>query len=147
MKILPIILVVALAPVLLVSCGSDSKDDPAPAAASPVTPSGDPLTDEAYLKVFCTGVTNFRESLLTETRDGLVKVVQDYYDSMQAIVPPPDVATFHQEFLDYLKDALDEPTYLVTRDPPVPEASVRSRLAAAVSSVPECEYPTFLEGN
>lgn len=148
MKLLSALFAVVALPALLIACGgSDNKDSGASAPTSSLTPSGAPLSDEEYLKVFCTGVTNFREALLTEPREGLVKVVQGYHDSMQAVVPPPDAATFHQEFLDYLQDALEEPTFLVTRDPPVPESSVRSRLASAVSSVPECKYPTFLEGN
>lgn len=147
MKILSAFFAAVAVSALLVACGGDSKDDATPAATSSVTPSGSPLSDEEYLKVFCTGVTSFREALLTEPREGLVKVVQDYYDSMKAVFPPPDAATFHQEFLDYLEDALEEPTFLVTRDPPVPEGAVRSRLASAVSSVAECKYPTFLEGN
>ena len=131
----------------LAACGGDdAKDETTATPASSVAPGGSALSDTEYLAVFCTGVTNYREALLTEPREGLVNVVQEYYDAMAVVVPPPDVAPFHQEFLSYLKDALEEPTYLVTRDPPVPEEAVRSRLAAAVASVPECEYPTFLEG-
>lgn len=143
MKLRSLALGLLMLSALTVACGGDDAKDK---AASSVTPGGPTLTDSQYLAVFCSGVTNYREALLTEPREGLLKVVQQYYDSMAAVVPPPDVAPFHQEFLSYLKDALEEPTYLVTRNPPVPDGPVRSRLAAAVSSVPECKYPTFLEG-
>jgi hypothetical protein len=111
-----------------------------------VTPSGPPLSDEEYLRVFCSGVTTYREAVNTANRDELIQVVQDYLDSMAAVNPPEDLQQFHTELLGYLDDALDEPTYLLTRNPPVPEESVRSRMAEKSADIDECQYPVFLGG-
>jgi hypothetical protein len=131
------------------ACGGDgdSSSTATPggdASGSPSAPTGTPLSDEDYLHVFCTGISRYREALNTASREELVNVVEDYRDSMAEVVPPADVQEFHTAFVDYLTEAMEEPTALITEDPPVPEASVRERLAEKQSSVDACEYPTFL---
>jgi hypothetical protein len=162
----PSLLAATLATLLLLggACGGggdggsnddgDNGDPTAEASADPagdqprtsVTPSGPPLSDEEYLRVFCSGVTTYREAVNTANRDELIQVVQDYLDSMAAVNPPEDLQQFHGEFLSYLDDALDEPTYPLTRNPPVPEESVRSRMADKSADIEECQYPVFLGG-
>lgn len=119
------------------SNGGDSEE---------ATASGEPLSDEEYLRVFCTGVTNYRNALNTAPREGLVDVIEEYIDSMRAVTPPEDAQGFHDEFIGYLEEAVEEPTFLVTRDPPRPPDDVRERLASKTSDIDECEYPTFLDG-
>jgi hypothetical protein len=130
--------VVALGVVLAACGGAGDKSS---------SPTSDPnaLSDEAYLKVFCTGLTEYREALLTKTTaDDIAKVIKDYIAALKPLSPPQDIAKFHQEYVKYLEDAVNDPTSLVTRNPPEPGASERQRLASKTSNVPECKYPTFL---
>jgi hypothetical protein len=139
----------AAAALFLAACGggggSNSTPTPTPTSEAP-TPAGPPLSDEEYLRVFCTGVTNYREALNTEPREGLVRVVEEYVASMRAVSPPADIAEFHAAFIRYLEDAVAEPTALITRQPPLPPDEARSRLADKARSIDECRYPTFLDG-
>ncbi len=119
------------------ACG----DDDAP------QPKGDAVTDEEYLKVFCTGIVNYQDALLT-SKDvaGIAKAVDDYVATLEPIRPPTDLETFHAAYVGYLKAALKgkDPTVLVTQKPPVPDDGPRDRLARKADNVAECKYPTFL---
>lgn len=150
MRALPALLSLLVVPLLfLAACGGSSEgesESPTPGATVSVSPSGPPLSDEEYLRVFCTGVTNFREALNTEPREGLVRVVEEYRDAMAAVNPPADLTEFHAQFVQYLADAVAEPTQLITRQPPLPPEDARKRLAGKTGDIPECQYPTFLDG-
>ncbi|MGE5595467.1 MAG: hypothetical protein ACM3S1_05465 [Hyphomicrobiales bacterium] len=137
--------VLALALVVpLAACGGGDDDDNGEPTAS--ASSGPPLSDEAYLKVFCTGVTNYQEALTTATsEDAIGKVIQDYVSSLRAVNPPEDLREYHAEYIAYLESALEDPTSLTTKPPPLPGDSVRDRLARKVADIEECKYPTFLE--
>jgi hypothetical protein len=109
------------------------------------TPSGPAVSDEAYLKVICTGLVTYQDSLLAaKDVDAIRKVITDYAESMEAINPPEDLQTYHADFIKYLRDSEKDPTSPVTTSPPRPENAARERLAGKVTSVPECKYPTFL---
>lgn len=128
------------------ACGGDSKssDGGSASGAEAPTPGGPPLDDATYLKVLCTGLTNYLEAANTKPREGIEKAVKDYIASLEKVNPPEDVKPFHREYLRYLKDALDDPTNLLTRKPPKPEDGVRKRLDEETKKVPECRFPTFL---
>ena len=136
----------ALLAAATLACSGDSK--PRASNTDPgevVIATGTPVTDEAYLAVFCTGATHYQEAVNTErTKEGLARAVQDYSSEMAKLVPPEDLRAFHGSFIKYLNDAVSEPTTLLTKAPPLPPESVRSRLAGKTSNVPECKYPTFL---
>lgn len=151
MKLWHLSIAAAAASLLLAACGGDGDSTDAsatPDASASATngATGAPLSDEEYLRVFCTGISRYRVALNTANRDELIGVVEEYRDSMAAVTPPEDAQEFHADFVDYLTEALEEPTALITRDPPVPENGVRERLAEKQADVPECEYPTFLGG-
>lgn len=117
-----------------VACGGDDAPKP----------SGTAVTDEAYLKAICSGSSKFSEALLTKTKPAEIgQVIKDFSASMKAITPPDDLKTYNEQFTKYLDDAVADPTSLVTRTPPLPSQSIRDRLAAKESSVPECADGTF----
>jgi hypothetical protein len=152
MKFRFLALPLAAAAIVLSACGGDSDEPNGTSSANggdgdaTTEPGSIAATDEEYLRRFCIGVTEYREALNTEPREGLVRVVEDYLASMEELTPPEDMVEFHAAFLDYLRDAVEEPTALITRDPPVPPDDVRERLAEKTDDIPECEYPTFLDG-
>jgi hypothetical protein len=128
---------------LFAACDGGGSDKTTPTRAS--APSGPALSDEAYLKVICTGLVNYQDSLLAaKDVEAIRKVITDYSESMEAINPPADLQHFHDDFIKYLQDSVKDPTSLVTTSPPRPETAARERLASRVTSVPECKYPTFL---
>lgn len=147
MRRLPLLALVSILSLLLLAsaCGDDSGAKKAD--ASPVA-GGTPLSDLEYLKVFCTGVTNYYEAVNTQpTKEGIAKVVQAYVDAMKAVQPPADLQEYQVAYLKYLQDAVNDPTRLLTQKPPLPAEPVRDRLAGKVKDVPECKYPTFLGGS
>lgn len=133
---MPVVLWLALLALpVLVACGSGSGGE-----------EKTKVDDEAYLKIMCTGLTNFSDALMTKTKaEEIAQVIKDFIAELQKVEPSSDVVTFHQEFVKYLEDSVSDPTSLVTRKPPVPPDDVRSRLSARESSVPECKNPTFFD--
>lgn len=132
---------------LAFACGGDDKPKGGGGSANGAglpTPSGPALDDAAYLRVFCTGLTNYLEAVNTKPKDGITQAVKDYVSSMEKVNPPEDVRPFHAAYIKYLRDALDEPTALVTRQPPKPAEPVRTRLNEETKKVAECRFPTFL---
>ena len=142
--------------IFAVACdGDDDDDSPAPtdSAGSPAATSGGDgngassaaLSDEEYLAVFCSGLVEYQDAVNTEsTEEGIQRVVEDYVQDLNEVSPPEDLQEFHSEYIAYLEDAVDEPTALLTSEPPLPDEGPRERLAGKVDDVPECEYPTFL---
>ncbi|MCC6383247.1 MAG: hypothetical protein IT304_12130 [Dehalococcoidia bacterium] len=140
-------LVPVLAFLLLASACGGGDGGEKTTATSPVG-GGTPLSDVEYLKVFCTGVTNYYEAVNTQpTKEGIAKVVQAYIDSLKAVQPPADLQDYQAAYLKYLQDAVNDPTRLLTQKPPLPAEGARDRLAGKVKDIPECKYPTFLGGN
>jgi hypothetical protein len=120
----------------LIACGGGD---------APKTKNPDALTDEGYLKVFCTGLTDYQDALVSKTtKEDIAKVITDYIAALKTVTPPDDLTKFHSDYIKYLQDAVADPTSLVTRKPPLPSDSVRQRLASKTTDVPECKYPTFL---
>ena len=62
---------------------------------------------------------------------------------MEETNPPSDLREYNDEFIKYLEDAVNDPTSLVTRQPPLPDDDIQRRLAAKEPSVEECKDPTF----
>lgn len=136
---------VPLAAVALATCGGsggDSKDND----TSPVVQTGEPLDDDAYLRVFCTGLTEYQDALMTATTvEEIGEVVDRYVASLREINPPDDLRDFQQRYIEYLESAREDPTSLTVLPPPLPGEDARERLLARVPDIDECKYPTFLE--
>jgi hypothetical protein len=124
------------------ACGGGSSNGSTPTSSA----SGPAISDEAYLKVICTGTENFSNALISKTNTAdIAAVIKDFSSSLKAVNPPSDLQTFHQQFIKYLDNAVSEPTSLVTTPPPLPSDSARQRLASKESQVPECKDPTFFD--
>lgn len=125
---------------LVLSCGGGS---PTPPAAE-----GVPATDEQYLAAICTHLERLTDALVSpRSADEVRAAIHRFADDLRQLTPPADLADFHREFIAYLDSAVERPLDLVTRRPPLPEESVRRRLAAKEPSVAECRRPTFFQGS
>jgi hypothetical protein len=121
-----------------VACGNDDGATPTP------SPDARAVSDEEYLAIICTGLDRFSRALVSVTAaEDIAEVVEDYIASLEEVSPPEDVRPFHQSFINYLSDSLDEPTQLVTRPRPLPAGDVRSRLAEKERTVDECQDLSF----
>ena len=110
------------------------------------TPAATPVGDEEYLAVICSGLDRFTDALMVATTPEEVReVVEEYIAELEAVTPPEDVRPFHEAFIQYLRDAVDDPLTLLTTPPPTPEEEVRQRLAEKERSVAECRNPTFFQ--
>lgn len=137
-----LVALVAMLLALLTACGGSKKSQSTPTSSAPG------VTDEEYLKAICSGVQGFSNALVSaQSADAISKVVKDFSTSMKQINPPPDLRQFNADFAKYLDDAVNDPTSLVTRKPPLPPNSVRQRLASKESSVPACKSGTFFDGS
>ena len=106
-----------------------------------------PATDEAYLAVLCAGLERYAEAVETATdADGIAPAVAALLEALRTVGPPPDADAFHEAFLAYLEEAVDDPTRPLAVAPPLPAEGVRARLAGRERAVPECREPTFLSG-
>ena len=143
----------SLVPLLLMACGGGGDDDAeTPTATSPVStpePGTTPTTpvavdDRAYLAVICSGLEEYTAAIIREqTVEGIQEVVVAYIASLQAVIPPDDVAGFHSAFIAYLSEAVESPTDLLTSPRPLPPDDVRERLADLENDVPECRDARF----
>lgn len=134
MRTLFVAALLPLSVALAVACGGGDAPKASPNA----------VTDEAYLKAICSGSATFSDALLTKTKpDEIGQVIKAFSASMKALTPPDDLTDYNLQFTKYLDDAVADPTSLVTRTPPLPKQSIRDRLAAKESSVPECKDGTF----
>ena len=117
---------------LFASCGDD--DDTPKSGGS----------DEEYLAAICKGTSDFSNALLSKTTAAeIADVIKEFIKTMKSTNPPADLAKYNDEFVQYLEDAVSEPTSLVTRTPPLPPADVQRRLAAKELTVEECKDGTF----
>ncbi|MCC6388559.1 MAG: hypothetical protein IT302_14385 [Dehalococcoidia bacterium] len=134
------LLLAAFAAVLMfaaAACGDGKSDEP--------TPTGNELTDEQYLAVFCTGIVNYQDALVSQpSAAGIGDAIKTYVAELKKVQPPVGIAKWHKEYIQYLEDAVKDPTSLVSTKPPMPPEAERSRLASKVKDVPACKYSTFL---
>ena len=129
-RLLPVLALVAVFALLVLAC----EDNP-PAGA---------VDDEAYLAVMCSNLGRFSDAILVETEEaGIAAVIEDFIEELEAVEPPADLREFHDAFLEYLEDAVDDPTSPLVLPPPLPDDDVRERLAGKERAVPECREPTF----
>ena len=125
--------------VLFASFACTGDDD-----ASNATSPGNRSTDEQYLRAVCIGLTNFSDAIVSKTSSAeIAAVIKAYVASMKELSPPVDLDKFHRDYVKYLQSAVDEPTSLLTRTPPLPPDAVRKRIASKERGVPECRDATF----
>ncbi len=128
---LPVLVAAGLLALLAIACGDDG-------------PPPSPVSDEGYLAVMCANLDRFSDAILTETEEaGIAAVIEDFIEELKAVQPPEDLREFHGAFIDYLEEAVDDPTSPLVLAPPLPEDDVRERLAGKERSVEECREPTF----
>ena len=129
-RTLPVLALSAVLGLLVLAC----DDGPPPSA----------VDDEGYLAVMCANLDRFSDAILVETEEaGIAAVIEDFIDELEAVAPPADLRDFHGAFIEYLEDAVDDPTSPLVLPPPLPDDDVRERLAAKERSVEECREPTF----
>ncbi len=129
--------------------GGDGGRDASPATPAPAASVATVrvVTDEGYLAVMCEGLERFSIAVATETEAaGIAAVIVDFIAALAAIEPPTDVVEFHEAFIAYLEEAVDDPTRPLVVAPPLPDEDPRERLAAKERSVPECREPAFFAG-
>jgi hypothetical protein len=101
------------------------------------------LSDEDYLRVFCTDLSAFSNALVrAQNPDAIRTAIADYVEQLRTIEPPDDLRGYHEAYITYLQDAAGEPS-LVGRKPPTPPGGPRDRLAAKESSVSACKDASF----
>jgi hypothetical protein len=133
MRFRPVFAVLLLVPVLaFAGCGDDE----------PNTEGGG--SDEDYLALLCGGISEFSTALITKSSpDEIAAVIRDFIETMEGADPPGDLREYNDDFVQYLKDSVAEPTSLVTRQPPLPSDDIQRRLAAKEIEVEECRDGTF----
>lgn len=125
----------ALALAVFLALAALACDDAPPPAA---------VGDRGYLAVMCAGLDRFSDAIMAETEEaGIAAVIEDFIGELRAVAPPADLRAFHDAFIAYLEDAVDDPTSPLVLEPPLPDDDVRERLAEQERSVPECREPTF----
>lgn len=131
---LPVFLLAALFGVLALAC----DDGPPP----------DPVADEEYLAVMCVNLDRFSDAVIEATAEAeIAEVIEDFIEELEAVEPPADLREFHAAFIEYLEEAVDDPTSPLVLAPPLPDDDVRERLADKERSVEECREPTFFNGS
>ncbi len=129
-RLFPVLMLAGLLALVALAC----DDNPPPSA----------VDDEAYLAVMCANLDRFSDAVQVEKKEaGIAAVIQDFMDALEAVEPPADLQDFHDAFLEYLEDALDDPTSPLVLAPPLPDDEARERLAGKERSVAECREPTF----
>ncbi len=129
-RLFPVLMLAGLLALVALAC----DDNPPPSA----------VDDEAYLAVMCANLDRFSDAVQVEKKEaGIAAVIQDFIDALEAVEPPADLQDFHDAFLEYLEDALDDPTSPLVLAPPLPDDEARERLAGKERSVAECREPTF----
>ncbi len=130
---LPVLLLAALLGLLALAC----DDEPPP----------DPVADEEYLALMCANLDRFSDAVLEATEEAAIAaVIEDFIEALEAVEPPADLRDFHAAFIEYLEEAVDDPTSPLVLAPPLPDEDVRERLADKERSVEECREPTFFGG-
>lgn len=136
------LLLIAAVSFVLFACDPGDVVEPTPTPAEATNG----VSDAQYLAIICTGLDRFSSSLVqADTEDEIVTVIRDYIGSLEEVSPPVDAEEFHQEFIEYLRESMDEPGELATRPRPVPEDDVRDRMAHAERNVDECQDLAFFD--
>ncbi|MDE2669883.1 MAG: hypothetical protein OXI51_09555 [Chloroflexota bacterium] len=131
---LPVLLLAALLGLLALAC----DDGPPP----------DTVADEEYLAVMCVNLDRFSDAVMEATAEAeIAEVIEDFIKELEAVEPPADLRDFHEAFIEYLEEAVDDPTSPLVLAPPLPDDDVRERLADKERSVEECREPTFFNGS
>ena len=131
---LPSLVIAALLGLLILAC----DDGPPP----------DPVADEEYLAVMCVNLDRFSDAVMEATAEAdIAEVIEDFIEALEAVEPPADLRDFHEAFIEYLEEAVDDPTSPLVLAPPLPDDDVRERLADKERSVEECREPTFFNGS
>ncbi|MCY3602470.1 MAG: hypothetical protein OXH12_05250 [Chloroflexi bacterium] len=131
---LPVLLLAALLGLLALAC----DDEPPP----------DPVADEEYLAVMCVNLDRFSDAVIEATVEAeIAEVIEAFIEELKAVEPPADLREFHAAFIEYLEEAVDDPTSPLVLAPPLPDDDVRERLADKERSVEECREPTFFNGS
>jgi hypothetical protein len=126
----------AFGAVFLAACGGGG-DDSSSAATGPTS------SDEEYLAAICQGTKDFSDAIVSKTKaEEIAQVIKDFSASMKKLTPPADLQQFNKDFTKYLDDSLNDPTQLLTRQPPEPPSGVRDRLLTKESNVSECKNVT-----
>ena len=127
---LPALLLATLLGLLALSCDDEAATDP--------------VADEEYLAVMCVNLDRFSDAVMVETEEaGIAAVIETFIEELEAVEPPDDLRDFHEAFIEYLEDAVDDPTSPLVLAPPLPDDDVRERLAERERSVEQCREPTF----
>ena len=101
-------------------------------------------SDEDYLKVVCKGTQDFSNAILSKTTAGeIAEVIRDWIDLMKGADPPADLRKYNDDFVQWLEDAVADPTSLLTRKPPLPDDDVQRRLVSKELTVDECKDGSF----
>ncbi|MDE2933915.1 MAG: hypothetical protein F4X03_03030 [Dehalococcoidia bacterium] len=130
---LPALVIVALLGLFALAC----DDGPPP----------DPVADEEYLAVMCVNLDRFSDAVMEATAEAeIAEVIEGFIEELEAVEPPADLRDFHEAFIEYLEEAVDDPTSPLVLAPPLPDDDVRERLADKERSVEECREPTFFNG-
>ncbi|MXY72339.1 MAG: hypothetical protein F4Y97_04785 [Dehalococcoidia bacterium] len=133
-RALPVLLLAALLGLLALAC----DDGPPP----------DPVADEEYLAVMCANLDRFSDAVTEATAEAeIAEVIEGFIEELEAVEPPSDLRDFHEAFIHYLEEAVDDPTSPLVLAPPLPDDDVRERLADKERSVEECREPTFFNGS
>ena len=125
------------------ACGDDD-DSP-----TPTTPPGVQLTDEQYLDAIVRVQKDLSDAIISKTNaDDIAKVIKDFSARMKLLNPPTDLQQFQKDFTKYLDDAVESPTSIITRNPPVPPDKVRDRLISKEPDVASCSgQQTFFDAS
>ena len=103
-----------------------------------------PVEDDAYLAIICANLDAFSDAIHVETEEArIAAVIEEFIGELEGVAPPADLRGFHDAFIDYLREALDDPTSLLVLAPPLPSEEARERLAARERFVEACREPTF----
>ncbi len=132
------IAILALLPLLFAACSdSDSK-------STPTIVAGTPASDDAYMTVFCTGLSNLSSALVSKpTANEIATVMKAYITELKKITPPKDLEKFHAEYIKFFEDSVNDPTSVLTRKPPAPSETVRQHYADIEQKTPACKDARF----
>ena len=127
------------------ACGGGNGGGDEPATEPPASRA---VSDEGYLAAMCAGLERFSAAAQTATEAAsIAAVIVDFIVALTAVEPPADLVEFHEAFIAYLEEAVDDPTRPLVVARPLPDEEPRERLAAKERSVPECRDPAFFAGD
>lgn len=135
----PLIAALACLALLLTACGGGDDDEP----DDVTVPAGTPVSDSEYVKRICTGVNNYLDTVNSKGEEEIRESVRAWVDSLNQTPPPPDARDFHLALVRYVQQGLEEPTILITTNPPAADPALRERLGPVEASDGGCQVPIF----